>query len=167
VTGLAQSAPDIAQALKDSMARWPSGVAVVTASARGVRHGVTVSSFISVSVTPPLVLVSLMNQSNLLPLVDESGRFAVSVLSSDQEQLSQHFATSGREPSATAFDAIEHEVRHEMPTLAGSQVILVSELEERIVAGDHTLLIGRVVEAKSADEGDALVYYNRGYRRLV
>ncbi len=83
---------------KNTMSTWASGVSVVTTRADGLAYGLTVSSFTSVSLDPPLILVCLGHGNRLCEMIGRSNRFAVSLLSRDQEAASNHFASRGREP---------------------------------------------------------------------
>ena len=152
-------------ALKDALAAWASGVAVVGARDAADDHGTTVSSFTSVSIDPPLVLVSLASSARILPPIDASGRFSVSVLAADQQAASTHLATRGRAPGFGPVPTVR--LHDDLPGVAGALAHLTCEVEARISQGDHTLLVGRVTSA-SADHTlrPALVYHQRGYRTL-
>src|SRR5262245_8660671 len=89
----------ISDAFKEVMSSWATGVAVMAARAGGLVHGVTGSSFTSLSLDPPLVLVCLHELSSLLQLVDGGRRFSVTVLAEQQGPVSVYFATPGREPA--------------------------------------------------------------------
>jgi flavin reductase (DIM6/NTAB) family NADH-FMN oxidoreductase RutF len=100
-------------ALKDALAAWASGVAVVGARDAEGDHGTTVSSFTSVSIDPPLVLVSLASSARILPPIDASGRFSVSVLAADQQGASTHLATRGRAPGFGPVPTVR--LHHDLP----------------------------------------------------
>src|SRR5512139_2923379 len=78
--------------LRDAMRLWASGVTIVSAEYAGIRHGMTVSAFFSVSITPPLVLISLSWGSRTRDLVQKSNSFGVTILSNQQQELSDRFA---------------------------------------------------------------------------
>src|SRR5947208_1563626 len=86
--------PIAARELRNCLGRFATGVTVVTASHEQRDHGMTANAFTSVSLDPPLVLVAVRNEGRIKPLLEGSGRFAVSVLAEDQEALALHF--SGR-----------------------------------------------------------------------
>jgi flavin reductase (DIM6/NTAB) family NADH-FMN oxidoreductase RutF len=152
--------------LKDALASWATGISVVTTQAEGMLYGLTVSSFTSVSLDPPLVLVCLADSNRMARMIKSSRAFAVSLLASDQEAASRYFASPGREPTS-GFVEIDGEW-----TIQGQAVVkdalayLVCELEHHQEAGDHAIVIGRVVHAVSRSEKTPLVYWRRGYRRL-
>ena len=93
--------------------RWPAGVSVVVADLEGRRHGLTVSSLVSLSLDPPLIGISISHQSSLHELLRDAGSWAVSVLSGDQEHLAQHFARSV--PPLVLWNGID--VREDDPRL--------------------------------------------------
>jgi flavin reductase (DIM6/NTAB) family NADH-FMN oxidoreductase RutF len=148
------------------MRRWATGVTVVSAAHDGVQHGMTVSSFTSISLEPPYVLISLARHARTHGLVARSGEFAVTILSAEQQEISDRFA--GRTP-----DDEDRFAGLPTYTLAGSAPLLVGGLAgmccKVVVAhdvGTHTLFVGEVVALSAASEGDPLLYYNRTYQEL-
>lgn len=151
--------------LRVIMRNWASGVGVVTTTHDGVSHGLTVSSFASVSLDPPHIVVSIYNETRTFPLIMGSRRFAVCLLREDQIALSNRFA--GRDS--------EHEDRFEgYDTFTGVTGITIlkdclaymeCELVETYQSGTNTILLGRVVAGDSND-GRPLLYWNRNYRQL-
>lgn len=157
------------QGFKDAMATWCSGVAVVTTrTPEGLAYGLTVSSFSSVSLEPPLILVCIHNNNRFPGMVREAGSFAVSLLGRGQEEASNYFALPGRLPSEdlTVIDGFE--LSTGQPAIRGSLAMLGCELYDAIEAGDHTIVIGHVVETHTAEKVDEpLVYYRRAYRTVT
>jgi flavin reductase (DIM6/NTAB) family NADH-FMN oxidoreductase RutF len=155
------------QGFKDALACWASGVCVVTTkTGEGLMYGLTVSSFSSLSLDPPLILVCIDNRNRFPAMVEESGGFAVSLLHTGQEAASNYFARSGREPSL-GFQEIDGQYTDMgQPVVAGSMAWLACTLHKAIPAGDHTIVVGQVVET-FAGEGDPLLYYRRGYRTVT
>jgi flavin reductase (NADH) len=141
---------------KNALASWASGVTVVTARAGDLCHGVTVSSFSSLSLDPPLILVCLSTRSRLPALVRDSGEFAVHILAAEQSQLSAQFARSGREP-ARDLDA---------PGLTDAIARLSCALHAEHTVGDHVILVGRVTEATTRAAAEPLLYFRRRYRAV-
>ena len=152
---------------KGALGSWAAGVTVVTTRHGGLVYGITVSSFSSLSIEPLLVLVCLADSNRLPRMIEESGKFAVSILAEGQEQVSGWFAVSGREPIARFedFGTIERETGS--PIIDGALAHLDCELDRTIPGGDHTIAIGRVVSAASDPTRRPLVYYRRGYRKLI
>lgn len=149
---------------KNALSAWASGVSVVTTRADGLAYGLTVSSFSSVSLDPPLVLVCLGHGNRLAEMVTRSQRFAVSLLGRDQEEASNHFASRGREPEAELSGVPMVDTADGVPVVEGALAWLACEVHEMIDVGDHAIVIGRVTEARAAREGSPLVYWSRAYR---
>ena len=145
------------------LGRFASGVTVVTVrDAAGRDHGMTVSAFASVSLSPPLVSVCVGHDATMHPVLDGLAFFGVNVLASEQEALSRRFASK----DGDRFEGIGF-------TRGKTGVALLDDvlawLECRVVArheaGDHTILIG-AVEAADARGGRPLLYYRGGYAQL-
>ena len=151
---------------KAALGSWAAGVTVVTTSLDDLVYGITVSSFSSLSMDPLLVLVCLADSNRLPRMIEQSGRFAVSILAAGQDEVSATFAKSGRDPGKDL--GAESLVMHTgAPVIAGSIAALDCELEQAVPGGDHTIMIGRVVAAKADPSKMPLIYYRRGYRDLV
>lgn len=156
----------LANDFKDALASWASGVSIVSTRAGGLVYGMTVSSFASLSLDPPLVIVCIANTSRMPALMRTAQRFAVSLLAADQGDASAAFARSGREPTPTFEGVEEDRTRAEMPVVRGAIAYLDCELHGELVVGDHIIVVGRVVEAVARPDRAPLVYYRRGYRTL-
>lgn len=152
---------------KAALSCWCSGVSVVTTRAPGgLMYGLTVSSFSSLSLDPPLILVCVDNRNRMAAMVAESQGFAVSILGSDQQPASNYFARPGREPSED-FTVVEGDwTASGQPVVKGALAWLACTLHQAVEAGDHTILIGRVTETH-AGEGAPLLYYKRAYRTVA
>ncbi len=150
---------------KDTLASWASGVSVVTANEGGLLYGLTVSSFTSLSLEPPLVLVCLNNSNRLPEMIEGSRGFGVSILDRDQEAASNHFASRGREPSAEILEVEMERTAAGIPVVSGALAWLECRLHDTILQGDHTIIVGEVTEARaSGGEAPPLLYFRRGYR---
>ena len=152
---------------KQVFARWASGVSVVTTNDDGMLYGLTVSSFSSLSLAPPLVLVCLNNENRLVAMVRNCGKFAVSVLRAGQVSASNYFARPGRLPTRE-FTEIEGEwTPFGVPVVKGSLAWVACSLHNTVECGDHTIVMGQVEETGFEGSGeDPLLYFNRGYRTL-
>ncbi len=155
-----------AQLLRQAMRAWATGVTIVSSHAGGERHGMTVSSFTSISLDPPLVLVSLSQGSRTGELLLRSGEFGVTILSAGQREISERF--SGRIPDdADRFVGVETEtLATGVPFVRGGLAYFDCRLVTRYPAGTNTLFIGEVVAARSLEAGEPLVYFDQGYRKL-
>lgn len=141
------------------MSAFPTGVAVVTASGP---VGLTTNAVTSLSLDPVLLLVSFDNTSRTLPVVRETGRFAVNVLRADQEELARVFAS--KRVAAEKFAAATHSTLHGVPVLEGVVAWFVCELEQLVPAGDHTIGIGAVTELDFDPDGEPLLFVRGAYR---
>ena len=151
---------------KTALGSWASGVCVVTTNDDGFLYGITVSSFTSVSLDPPLVLVSIAASNRMPGMIGRSRKFAVSVLRADQEEASKYFATPGREPTK-GFVVVEGDwTVLRQPIVKDAMAHLVCELHASHPEGDHILLVGRVVHAHTDSAATPLLYWRRGYHTL-
>jgi flavin reductase (DIM6/NTAB) family NADH-FMN oxidoreductase RutF len=158
-----------------AMTRLAAGVVLITAHdaddpPRGEDVGMTATAFMSVSLEPPLVLVSVRVGSRMDELLERQPRWAVSVLSESQRHIAGRFAMRGRISDRLLFEDIAYYRGEESgaPVLGGALAILECETEQRVVAGDHTLLIGRVMTARTPSaDGGPLTYFRGRYRYLT
>lgn len=157
------------EAFKRAAAMFPSGVAVVTSGYEGLVHGITVSAFSSVSLDPPQVLACVSRWSKLNEMVLKADAFVVSILASDQAHLSDYFATPGREPVGSFLDlGIGHSLQATgIPVLHGAAAFFDCAVVMACESGDHSIFIGDVLAAGAEKDREPLLYYNRGYRRVV
>jgi flavin reductase (DIM6/NTAB) family NADH-FMN oxidoreductase RutF len=151
---------------RDALGLYPTGIAIVTTiDADGAPTGVTVNSFTSVSLEPPLILVSLARTSRSLDAFHRASHFAVSLLRDDQRQASSTFAST----KADRFSLVRHR-----PGLGGCPVIephLVAfecETHARHDGGDHVIVLGKVlrIDPGSAGPPNPLLYFRGQYREL-
>jgi flavin reductase (DIM6/NTAB) family NADH-FMN oxidoreductase RutF len=150
---------------KASLGCRATGVSIVTSRNGDHIHGMTVSDFASVSLEPPLVLVSAAETAITLGLIRAGECFALNILSADQQDLSNVFASKERE--YTRFEDLEYETAVTgAPLIPGAKVNLDCKLVALHTAGDHVLCIGQVEHVKINDV-TPLVYYQGGYRDIV
>jgi 3-hydroxy-9,10-secoandrosta-1,3,5(10)-triene-9,17-dione monooxygenase reductase component len=162
-----QGEPLSDQTLRKLRGLFASGVTVVTTAHEGKFRGVSVSAFASVSLSPPLVLVCIANESESREWITESGIFAANILSDEQEFLSERFAA--RAPIVNArFDGVPyHTSITGSPILGGSVAWYDCRVEAIHGGGDHTIFIGRVEAIGFGAEGkQPLVYFVNRYQRL-
>ncbi len=158
--------PD-SETLRRAMRAWTTGVAVITATHNGQRYGMTVNSFTSISLEPPLVSVTLKRLTHTHELVERSGEFAITILSEEQKHLSDRFA--GKIPHvADRFEGVETEtLLINAPLIKGGMAYFNCRVANAFPAGENTLFIAEVVAARGEGEGDPLVYHNRVFWKLV
>ena len=147
-----------------TLGMFATGVGLVTVQAGTRIHGMTANAISSVSLEPPLVLACVGKTARLAGLVQETGGFTINFRSRDQEAIARHFAGS-------RGSALPPEVHFETwecaPRLKGSLAALGCHLVQRVEAGDHFILIGRVVViAEGALDAPPLLFFRGGYRRL-
>ena len=154
-------APDDFRAV---LGRFATGITVVTTtSPNGTPVGLTVNSFTSVSLDPPLVLFCLDRAAGSLEAFQASGGFAVNILAAGQEAISARFA----DPDAPRFsaDRTERWVTG-APILSDALAALDCSVSARHEGGDHVIMVGRVERLGILSDGDPLVYWRGDYRRL-
>jgi flavin reductase (DIM6/NTAB) family NADH-FMN oxidoreductase RutF len=146
------------------LSHFASGVTVVTTlDCDGRPAGLTASSFTSVSLDPPLILVCVDHKAQCYPALRDAGRFAVHILHRDQEHLSRRFATSKIE---NKFEGVEYTITpRQLPILKEPHAHLECTTISTHQAGDHTIFVGRVEHAE-AGAGHPLLYYRGKYGRL-
>ena len=143
-----------------TLGRFASGITVITTTHEGEVYGMTANAFVSVSLDPPLVLVSVDHRASMHRILPKSKRYGVSILNNEQEYLSQHFGGRPREDADIPFVWTSG-----MPLLEGALAHLICEVVDEHPAGDHTLYIGRV-EYLDYASGAPLLFYTGAYRHL-
>ena len=157
------SEPSVDPALfRSTIARWATGVAIVTAREGEVDLGLTVNSLTSIALDPPLLLVSLSTQADTTPVVARARAFGVSLLSADQRELSERFARPT--PATPKFEGL---AVHRGVTGAALLDEALATFECRVEAehahADHRLFVGRVVAAHPGREATPLIFYRSRY----
>jgi flavin reductase (DIM6/NTAB) family NADH-FMN oxidoreductase RutF len=145
--------------LRRTLGCFATGVVVVTSNDGARVHGMTANSFMSVSLEPPLVLISVASRAKMAAVLNREPHYGLSILSCPQEPISAHFAKRGSRRE------LEFEWHEGVPLIAGALGHLVCRIVERIVLGDHTLFVGEVVH-HCRREGPPLLYFAGGYQRL-
>jgi flavin reductase (DIM6/NTAB) family NADH-FMN oxidoreductase RutF len=147
------------------LSHFGSGVTIVTTCDADKRPtGLTCSSFASVSLDPPLILVCVDHKAQSFSALRESSRFAVNILSSGQEAVSRRFATS---KVTDKFEGVTHTISDlGLPLLAEALAHLECTTVNRHVEGDHTIFVGRV-ERMFVPGGEPLLYFKGRYERLA
>ena len=154
-----------ADEFKAAMALRASGVSIVTARAGDEVHGMTMTDFAGVSLSPPLALICADKAANTLKLIQRGGNFAINLLASDQGALSNKFAS--KKDEWTRFEGLAcTRAATGAPLIPGA----VASLDCRVVAqhdaGDHVVVVGQI-EAFVRGEGEPLLYFRGGYRALA
>ncbi len=151
------------QELRRVMGHFATGVTVVTTRDKdGNPSGLTVNAFNSLSINPPLVLVCIGKAAECYSLFEESGVFAVSLLSEGQEELSRRFATKGIEK----FAGVKwHRGRHGGALLDGAMGYIECKVLHSYDGGDHTIYVGEILSA-AASGNRPLIFFKGKYQRV-
>ncbi len=145
------------------LGHFATGVTVVAAVWEGRPVGLSVNSFTSVSLDPPLVAFSASKRSSTWPRIREAGRFCVNVLAEDQEDISRVFATR----SADKFRGVGWRPSPAgAPVLMGVLAWIDCSIEAEHDGGDHVLVVGRVLDLDVMEERGPLIFYRGGYGRF-
>ena len=140
---------------RKAMGKFATGVTVLTTSHEGDIHGMTANAFMSVSLNPKLVVISVGHHARFLDKVTQSKRFAVNILAEDQQQVSQHFA--GKPQGEVEFATLDG-----LPVLEGAIAQISCDVASVYEEGDHTLFIGKVTDIQ-LEEKDPLLFYGGQY----
>lgn len=150
--------------LRATLGRFASGVTILTMrDADGRDHGMTATSFASVSLEPPLILVSVGHDASIAAPLEHAQHFAVNILSGDQQLVSRAFATT----DADRFGGFSFARGvGDVPVLVGAHAHLECRVQARYPGGDHTIIVGEVL-ASALGDGEPLLYYRGIYGRFA
>jgi len=149
-------------AFRRTIARWATGVAVVTAHEAGRDAGLTVNALLSVSLRPPLLLVSLTSDADTTPVIERTHRFAVSILSEGQRPLSERFAQTLSGDEKFAGLSVRRDADG-VAVLDGALATLRCRVAQVVPIADHRLIIGRVTAVDAGSDGLPLLFYRSRY----
>ncbi len=154
-----------ARRFRDALGEFVTGVTLVTTRSRdGNPIAVTVNSFSSVSLDPPLVLFSLARSASRFDDFMESDGFVVNILADDQEALSTHFASPG---NAVMQAGQHHAGAGGQPCLNGAVACFECRVNKRHDGGDHVIMVGRVGEISLGEGIEPLVYHRGAYTSVA
>lgn len=144
------------------LGHFASGVTVVTTCYDQTNYGITVSSFSSLSLDPPLVLICIDQSVTSHAALERSGMFAVNILPEEGEGLSRHFATR----EVDKFDGVAYHLgQHGAPLLDDALATLECRIVQQLPGGDHTIFLGEVLTGATRT-GKPLIYYRSGYHQI-
>lgn len=153
---------------RDALGAFASGVTVVTTGAEPNFVGMTVQSFCSLSLDPPLVLVCIDKRASTLPLLQETGAFTVNVLAAGDDATSNYFASSKRAAPPYQFDDYPHAIGQTgTPRIDSAAFVYDCTLHESLDGGDHVIAIGKVEAFAEQSQADPVLYYRGAYRTLA
>lgn len=143
------------------MGRFATGVTVVTYERENEPAGMTANAFLSVSLEPQLILVSIKNQARFCQHVNVGDCYGVNFLAEHQEHISGHFAGRAVEGLNVAMDSVQG-----VPIIAGSLAHIVARVVQIHAAGDHQLYIAEVIELVEAEQARPLLFFSGQYGKL-
>ena len=147
---------------KLAMSHFASGVTIVTTEHQGKQFGLTVASFASLSLRPPLVIVCVEKNVRSHDAIAAAGKFGVSILSAEQADISGRFASK----SEDKFSGLKiKEGKTGVPLIPDAICTIECRVHSQLPGGDHSIFVGEVVEIETA-EGKPLVYFRSGYRQI-
>jgi flavin reductase len=148
------------------MGHFASGVTIMTTTAGGRMHGMTVSAFASQSLDPLLILVSVERSTKMHKLVMASRAFAINILGEYAEGTARFFADNARLEAAEFVEGAYHVGVSGAPLLDEAVAYLEATVDTTLEAGDHSIIVGRVSALEVRRDDEPLVYFRSGYRRL-
>lgn len=150
-----------ARAFRNALGHYPTGVAIITTlTPAGAHTGLTVNSFTSVSLDPPLVLFCLGNRSSLLAAFEQAGHFAINVLAKGQQALSNRFA----KPASNTWEGVKHRTsEHGCALLTGVLGHFECARYAAYPGGDHLILVGEVLRFEATTAGEPLAFFQGSY----
>jgi flavin reductase (DIM6/NTAB) family NADH-FMN oxidoreductase RutF len=146
---------------RDALGTFATGVTIVSTHSDDLAHGMTANGFMSVSLQPALIVVSISSSARMHGILLRTGRYGVSVLAREQEAVSRHFA--GRPDAERQITLVES---HGVPLVEGALTHVVANVVDAHAAGDHTLFIGEVLDFAHRC-GEPLIFHSGAYRRLI
>ena len=152
-----------ARDFRNAMGQFATGVVVISTEMDGQAHAMTANAFMSGSLEPPLVLVSVACTARMHDKIQTSGVFGISVLAHAQDNVSQHFAGKPSETFSPVFEQVGG-----LPVVEGAAVQLAAELRHAYPCGDHTLFVGEVKElVLHAEAPKPLLFHAGRYSKLA
>lgn len=146
---------------RTAMGKFATGVTVIATDVDGDVHGMTANAFMSVSLDPKLVVISIGEKARILEKIKQSKTFSVNILAADQQEFSMIFAGQLKEHRDVEFERLDGK-----PVLKGAVAQIACEVSAEHLEGDHTLFIGRVTDIHLED-AEPLIFYSGKYRALA
>src|SRR5690554_4363134 len=139
---------------RNAMGKFATGVNVITTELDGEIHGMTANAFMSVSLDPKLVVISIGENASMLEKIRKSKKYAVNILSQDQKELSMLFAGQLKEDRNVTFNRLA-----DLPVIPDASTQIACEVVNEHVEGDHTLFVGKVLDICLSECSDPLLFY--------
>ncbi|MBL0372277.1 flavin reductase family protein [Rhizobium sp. KVB221] len=148
-------------AFRNACGGFATGVTVITTKLGDTEHGMTANAFMSISLDPPLIAISIAKKTRMLDYITKSGRFAVSILASGTEATAMHFA--GR-PDDNVIDPLRQ--LGGLPVAREACSVFTAEVEQRVDAGDHVIFVGRVQQMQANPDIIPLIFHRGRFGKL-
>src|SRR5438067_898631 len=145
---------------RNAMGKFATGVTVIATEVDGGVHGMTANAFMSVSLNPKLVVISLAEKAQMLEKIKRSKTFSVNILADNQQELSMVFAGQIKDHEEIVFEHLDGK-----PVIPNAVAQIACEVSAEHVEGDHTLIIGKVTDVH-LEESEPLIFYSGRYRSL-
>jgi len=149
---------------KEAVGKFPTGVTVISTVDDNKLWGFTANSFVSVSLKPSLISFCLNIESGSFQAFNQAENFAISILASDQADISKHFAHKGIDK----FSNIKHEVSNSsgVPLVTGAVCFIECKKYKQFECGDHMIFVGEVIKTKIDQTKFPLVYFAKSYKEI-
>ncbi|MCT2536374.1 flavin reductase family protein [Aquibacillus koreensis] len=145
---------------RQAMSKFATGINIVTIRHNNVIHGMTVNAFMSVSLDPKLIAISIDEKASMYQLIQDTKEFGISILLEDQKDISMILAKQ-----KAADKEIEYKDVNNIPVLKDALVTMSCKVDEMVPAGDHMIFIAEVTSIE-VKEGNPILYYNGKYRKV-
>lgn len=142
------------RALRDACGLFGTGVNVIATRHADGDHGMTANAFMSISLDPPLIAISIGARAKILPHLQQTGRFSVSTLAEGAEKLAWHFAGKPAEGLTNPFTDMDR-----LPVIRGAVAAYACDIANEIEAGDHTIFVGHVTRIATDPGARPLIFY--------
>lgn len=146
---------------RNACGSFATGVTIITTRSGDRDHGMTANAFMSISLDPALIAISVANTAKMRPLIEEAGRFAVSILREDTNALAMHFA--GR-PDPEITDPLRE--LQGLPVARAATAVFVADLAQSVAAGDHQIFVGQVTALETDPHPDPLLFHKGQFGTL-
>ena len=147
---------------RDTCGQFGTGVTIVTTHHENDDHGMTANAFMSVSLEPRLIAISIAERARMLPKLLASGRFAVSILAEGMDDIAWHFAGKPKDHLTGLFER-----RDGLPLIKGACADFTAGVHQAVPAGDHTVIIGQVLSFASAPGSRPLLFHRGKFGRMA
>ncbi|ANS32297.1 flavin reductase domain-containing FMN-binding protein (plasmid) [Rhodococcus opacus] len=153
---------ELTDAYRQAISHFSTGVAVISTRTEAGPAGMTASAVASLSIDPLQLLVCIRTDLPTRSAIEEAGQFAVNILGDGHEQLARHFAT----PRPDKFATVDLREGYEVPVLSDAIAHFVCKVGAALPGGDHTIIIGDVIDCGHTSGADPLVYFSRKFSSL-